>query len=65
MLRNQIGVLYRRSERLTVLLQIFRKKTKKIPDVEKRVALRRWDNFEQRMEAEPRRPPRAAGHDAQ
>lgn len=57
-------LLYRRSERLLVLLHIFRKKTKKIPDAEKRVARRRWDNFKERMEAQPRRPPRAAGRDA-
>ena len=57
-------VLYRRSERLIVLLHIFRKKTKKVPDAEKAIAERRWADFKQRMQAAPRRPPRAAGHDA-
>lgn len=57
-------VLYRRSERLIVLLHIFRKKTKKVPEAEKVIAERRWTDFKQRMEASPRRPPRAAGHDA-
>jgi phage-related protein len=57
-------VLYRRSERLIVLLHGFRKKTKKVPEAEIRVARDRWEDFKNRMEAEPRRPPRAAGHDA-
>jgi phage-related protein len=57
-------VLYRRSERLIVLLHIFRKKSKKVPAGEIEVARRRWDDFKERMEAKPRRPPRAAGHDA-
>jgi phage-related protein len=57
-------VLYRRSERLIILLHIFRKKTKKVPAGEIEVARRRWDDFKERMEAKPRRPPRAAGHDA-
>jgi phage-related protein len=57
-------VLYRRSARLIVLLHIFRRKTKKVPDAEIEVARRRWNDFKQRMEAKPRRPPRAAGHDA-
>ncbi len=57
-------VLYRRSERLIVLLHIFRKKTKKAPEAEIRVARDRWEDFKRRMDAVPRRPPRAAGHDA-
>jgi len=57
-------VLYRRSERLIVLLHIFRKKTKKVPEADIEVARRRWDDFKQRMEAKPRRPPRAVGRDA-
>lgn len=57
-------VLYRRSDRLIVLLHIFRKKSKKVPAGEIEVARRRWDDFKERMEAKPRRPPRAAGHDA-
>lgn len=57
-------VLYRRSERLIVLLHAFRKKTGKVPQSEIEIARRRWSDFKQRMEATPRRPPRAAGHDA-
>ncbi len=57
-------VLYRRSRNLFVLLHIFRKDTGKVPDAELRVAGERWDDFKARMDAERRRPPRAAGHDA-
>ncbi len=57
-------VLYRRSDRLLVLLHVFRKKTKKLPEGEIEIARRRWEDFKERMGEEPRRPPRAAGHDA-
>jgi phage-related protein len=57
-------VLYRRSGRLVVLLHIFRKSTGKIPLAEITVAQRRWEDFKARMDATPRKPPRAAGHDA-
>lgn len=57
-------VLYARSEGLLLLLHMFRKKTKKVPEADKAVAVRRWGDFKERMEAQPRRPPRAAGRDA-
>ena len=57
-------VVYRRSRNLFVLLHVFRKDTGKVPDAELRVARERWDDFKARMDAERRRPPRAAGHDA-
>jgi phage-related protein len=57
-------VLYRRSERLIVLLHVFRKKTGKVPTSEIQLAQARWDDFRTRMDAAPRRPPRPAGHDA-
>ncbi len=57
-------VLYRRSRNLFVLLHVFRKDTGKVPEAELRVARERWDEFKARMDAERRRPPRAAGHDA-
>lgn len=57
-------VLYRRSESLVVLLHVFPKKTGKLPPAEIKVAEERWDDFKARMEAQPRKPPRAAGHDA-
>jgi phage-related protein len=57
-------VLYRRLQNLIVLLHIFQKKTGKIPPSEIDLAKRRWDDFKTRMEATPRRKPRAAGRDA-
>jgi phage-related protein len=57
-------VIYRRSRNLFVLLHMFRKDTGRVPEVELRVAGERWDDFKARMDAERRRPPRAAGHDA-
>jgi phage-related protein len=57
-------VLYQRSERLIVLLHAFRKTTGKLPAGEIKIAQERWEDFKARMNAQPRKPPRAAGHDA-
>jgi phage-related protein len=57
-------VLYRRSGRLIVLLHAFRKTTGKLPASEIKTAQARWEDFKARMDAQPRRPPRAAGRDA-
>jgi phage-related protein len=57
-------VLYRRSENLLVLLHMLRKDTGKLPEVEIAIAEQRWADFKQRMDDQPRRPPRAAGQDA-
>ena len=57
-------VLYRRSSNLFVLLHIFRKDTGKIPAGDVAIADARWKDFRERMDADPRVPPRAAGHDA-
>jgi phage-related protein len=57
-------VLYRRSRNLIILLHMFRKDTGKIPPREIEVAEERWEDFKARMDAEKRRPPRAAGRDA-
>ena len=57
-------VLYRRSEGLIVLLHAFRKTTAKLPTYEVDTAKVRWRDFQARMNTKPRRPPRAAGHDA-
>lgn len=57
-------VLYRRSDRLIVLLHAFPKTTGKVPPGEAKVAEDRWEDFKARMEARPRKPPRAAGRDA-
>lgn len=62
--RQLFRVLYRRSDRLLVLLHIFSKRTAKIPASEITLAQQRWDDFKKRMDADPRTPPRAAGHDA-
>lgn len=57
-------VLYRRSERLIVLLHVFPKRTGKLPRTEVKIAKVRWEDFKARMGADPRKPPRAAGRDA-
>lgn len=62
--RQLFRVLYRRSGSLLVLLHVFSKRTAKIPASEIKIANERWDDFKKRMDANPRRPPRAAGHDA-
>lgn len=62
--RDLYRILYRRSDRLIVLLHAFAKRSAKIPPGEIALAQRRWDDFKARMDADPRVPPRAAGHDA-
>jgi phage-related protein len=62
--RVLIRVLYRRSGNLFVLLHAFEKRTRSIPEQDKAVARERWADFSGRMGADPRVPPRAAGHDA-
>lgn len=62
--RTLYRILYRRSERLIVLLHVFVKRSAKIPEREIDVARERWDDFKARMDNEPRVPPRAAGRDA-
>lgn len=62
--RDQYRVLYRRSDRLVVLLHIFSKRTAKVPRADIDIAKERWADFKQRMAANPRTPPRPAGHDS-
>jgi phage-related protein len=57
-------VLYRRSQRLFVLLHAFAKSSKTVPAADIALAQKRWEDFRARMDAEPRTPPRAAGADA-
>lgn len=57
-------ILYQRSESLIVLLHAFEKNTGAVPASEKAVAKRRMADFKRRMDAKPRKPPRAAGKDA-
>ncbi len=56
-------ILYRRSNNLFVLLHILEKRTGTIAEADKQIARERWADFKRRMDG-PRRPPRAAGHDA-
>ncbi len=62
--RRLYRVLYRRSDRLMILLHIFAKHTAKIPDREIVIARDRWMDFKARMDADARVPPRPAGSDA-
>jgi phage-related protein len=62
--RRLYRVLYRRSDRLIVLLHVFAKRSAKIPRREIEIAQERWADFKERMNTNPRRPPRAAGSDA-
>jgi phage-related protein len=57
-------ILYRRSKNLFILLHILRKNTGRIPAADIQTAQDRWADYKARMDAQPRRPPRAAGHDA-
>lgn len=57
-------ILYQRSGNLIVLLHAFEKDTGAVPSAEKALAKRRMADFKQRMDANPRVPPRAAGQDA-
>ena len=62
--RELYRILYLRSERLVILLHIFAKRSAKIGQRDIGIAQERWDDFRERMDADPRVPPRAAGHDA-
>ena len=62
--RTLYRVLYRRSGNLFVLLHVIAKRSQKIPGGDVETAKVRWKDFKSRMDAKPRRPPRAAGRDA-
>jgi phage-related protein len=57
-------ILYRRSGNLFVLLHAIRKASKRVPPSDITIAKGRFDDFQARMDATRRTPPRAAGHDA-
>ncbi|NJD28917.1 MAG: type II toxin-antitoxin system RelE/ParE family toxin [Chloroflexi bacterium] len=57
-------ILYRRSRNLFVLLGFLPKHSPRVPEADIELARQRWDEFVRRMAERPRRPPRAAGHDA-
>lgn len=56
--------LYQRSERLFILLHMIRKDRGNILEQDIITAQQRFVDFKVRMNADPRIPPRAAGHDA-
>lgn len=57
-------LLYQRSENLVVLLHAIEKDTGAVPPSDIEQARRRMADFNERMNASRRRPPRAAGRDA-
>jgi phage-related protein len=57
-------ILYQRSENLVVLLQALEKDTEAVPQADIDLARQRMADFQRRMDAPRRRPPRAAGKDA-
>lgn len=57
-------ILYRRSENLFVLLHAIHKTSGPVPRSDIELAQERFRDFKGRMDAQPRRPPRAAGGDA-
>ncbi len=57
-------ILCQRSGNLIVLLHAFEKNTGAVPASEKALAKRRMVDFKRRMDARPRKPPRAGGKDA-
>jgi phage-related protein len=59
-----VRILYRRSENLFVLLHALPKRTRKLPRADIEIAKERWLDFKGRMEAQPRKTPRAVGGDA-
>jgi len=62
--RELYRVLYRRSRNLFVLLHALEKHTRKIPQADIDIANARWTDFQTRMNAERKRPPRPAARDA-
>lgn len=57
-------ILYQRSDNLVVLLHAIEKDTGGVPASDIELAKRRMADFQDRMDASRRKPPRAAGHDA-
>jgi phage-related protein len=57
-------ILYRRSGNIILLLHALVKGSRLIPAQDIAIAQQYWDDFEARMNAQPRVPPRAIGQDA-
>jgi phage-related protein len=62
--RRLIRILYQRSGNLFVLLHAIEKAGRAVPEGDIQVAKQRMADFQARMNARPRLPPRAAGRDA-
>lgn len=62
--KRHIRILYERSGNLFVLLHALDKAGKKLPEPDIRLGQERMKDFQARMNANPRVPPRAAGRDA-
>jgi phage-related protein len=62
--RDLYRILYQRSGSLFVLLHAIEKRTGALAAADIEVAKARFGDFRKRMDAKPRRRPRAAGHDA-
>jgi len=57
-------LLYSRSGNLFVRLHMFDKRTARVPEADVQIAIGRWTEFQARLNAHPRTPPRSVGHDA-
>lgn len=62
--RDLYRIFYQRSGSLFVLLHVIEKRTGALPEADIELAKARSTDFRERMDAKPRRRPRAAGHDA-
>ena len=62
--RSHYRILYRRSHNIFVILHFLEKRVDRLSQADIEVADSRWADFQARMNAPIRRPPRAAGHDA-
>ena len=57
-------IFYQRSGNFFILLHIIRKDSDALPEADIVIAQERWNDFQVRMNADPRTPPRAMGDDA-
>ena len=62
--RDLYRIFYQRSGNLFVLLHAIEKRSAALPPGDIELAKTRFEDFRKRMNTRPRRPPRAAGHDA-
>jgi len=62
--RTHYGLLCRRSDDMFIVLHVFIKRGGQIDQAEIDIANKRWKDFRDRMNADPRRPPSAIGRTA-